>query len=285
MQNRREFIKRSVVLAAMPLMPGGDITGRGNTNLIVRADDMGMSHAANLGCLETYQKGIVRSVEVMVPCAWFPEAVDMLNKNKGLDAGLHLTLNSEWRTIRWRPLTCGKSLVDEDGYFYRGFQNPGDDNTLLNGWDLHEVENELRAQIETGLKKIPHLTHFSDHMFFSREKQIDDLMRDLAGEYDLFYANQDYIGRARGPKPYGETIPERTDWLKRTIADLGPGTWLLITHPSTGTKEAFAVKGSAGEGPGRRRQMSLQYLTSPELVEFCNNAEARLISYKDLITK
>jgi len=44
--------------------------------LIVRADDIGSSHAANLACIESYQNGIARSVEVMVPCPWFLEAAE-----------------------------------------------------------------------------------------------------------------------------------------------------------------------------------------------------------------
>ena len=38
--------------------------------LLVRGDDIGSSHAANLGCIESYKFGIVRSVELMAlhPC-------------------------------------------------------------------------------------------------------------------------------------------------------------------------------------------------------------------------
>jgi hypothetical protein len=35
--------------------------------LIVRADDMGVTHATNLACIDAFTKGIARSVEVMVP--------------------------------------------------------------------------------------------------------------------------------------------------------------------------------------------------------------------------
>ena len=86
--------------------------------LLVRGDDIGFSHSANLGCIESYKNGIVRSVEVMVPCAWFPEAAKLLNENPGFDVGVHLTLTSEWENIKWRPLTNAASLVDKDGYFF-----------------------------------------------------------------------------------------------------------------------------------------------------------------------
>ncbi len=38
--------------------------------LLVRADDIGSSHSANVACIESYKHGVVRSVELMVPCPW-----------------------------------------------------------------------------------------------------------------------------------------------------------------------------------------------------------------------
>ena len=74
--------------------------GQDEIRLIMRGDDIGSSHAANLGCIKSYQEGIMKSVEVMVPCAWFPEAVQMLQENPGLDVGVHLTLTSEWENVK-----------------------------------------------------------------------------------------------------------------------------------------------------------------------------------------
>lgn len=67
----------------------------GEIRLIVRGDDIGFCHSANVGCIKSYRDGIVRSVEVMVPCPWFNEAVEMLNNNPGLDVGIHLTVTCE----------------------------------------------------------------------------------------------------------------------------------------------------------------------------------------------
>ena len=49
-------------------------------SLIVRGDDIGSCHAANVACIRSYKEGIMTSVELMVPCSWFPEAVKMLKK-------------------------------------------------------------------------------------------------------------------------------------------------------------------------------------------------------------
>src|SRR6476660_6570035 len=46
--------------------------------IIIRGDDMGFSHAGNLGIIESYKNGIETSVEVLVPSPWYPEAVELL---------------------------------------------------------------------------------------------------------------------------------------------------------------------------------------------------------------
>lgn len=64
-------------------------------SLLFRADDIDSFHAANVGCIESYQNGIARSVELMPTCAWFPEAVEILNENPGYDVGIHPSIISE----------------------------------------------------------------------------------------------------------------------------------------------------------------------------------------------
>ena len=282
-QNRRKFIKNAVFLAATPAISFPVQGKKKLVNLIFRADDMGMSHAANLGCLEAYQKGVVRSVEVMVPCPWFPEAAEMLQEHPGLDPGLHLTLNSEWTSFRWRPLTHAPSLVDEEFNFYRGFSQPEKDNDLPNGWKPNEIERELRAQIELGLKKIPNTSHLSDHMFFSkRSPALEEMMVRLAEEYRLFYdiksKGVDYAGKYRSDDMSYEG---RLHAMKQRIAQLEPGTWIIITHPSAGTEEAHAIRGS-NDDIGKKRNMSRKILTNPELISFCKDKEVNLMAYRDV---
>jgi hypothetical protein len=42
--------------------------------LIVRGDDMGFSHSGNEALIKAFKAGIERSIEVIVPSPWFPEA-------------------------------------------------------------------------------------------------------------------------------------------------------------------------------------------------------------------
>src|SRR2546421_11252287 len=64
--------------------------------VMFHCDDLGMSHASNLGGIESLEKGVVTSVSIMMPCPWVPEIVRYVKQHPQVDAGLHLTMNSEW---------------------------------------------------------------------------------------------------------------------------------------------------------------------------------------------
>ena len=73
--------------------------------LVIRGDDMGFSHSGNMALIKCYKEGIEKSIEVIVPSPWFPEAVTLLKENPGVDVGIHLAITSEWDYEKWRPLT------------------------------------------------------------------------------------------------------------------------------------------------------------------------------------
>ncbi|MEM7348876.1 MAG: ChbG/HpnK family deacetylase [Chloroflexota bacterium] len=112
--------------------------------LLVRADDIGFSHAANLACIDVFKHGICRSVELMAPCSWFPEAVALLQANPTYDVGVHLTMTSEWDNLKWRPLSTARSIVTDDGYFhtrYRKREEYPDEITFEDSaWTPEDVE-------------------------------------------------------------------------------------------------------------------------------------------------
>lgn len=144
-----------------------------NIQLLIRADDIGSSHAANLACIEAYTHGIVRSVELMVPCPWFEEASTLLNQHPDLDVGIHLTLTSEWDGVKWGPLTRAASLEEELGQFYPMLYSndnyPPARSLKHQAWKLNEIEQEFRAQIELGLKRVPWASYFNAYQGGGRE--------------------------------------------------------------------------------------------------------------------
>ncbi|HTF19976.1 MAG TPA: ChbG/HpnK family deacetylase, partial [Chryseolinea sp.] len=78
--------------------------------LILHVDDAGMSLDSNEGAIKAMTEGVATSVSVMMPCPWVPGFVSFLKQHPLTDAGLHLTLTSEWDNYRWGPL-AGKPAV------------------------------------------------------------------------------------------------------------------------------------------------------------------------------
>jgi len=134
---------------------------KGAKVIILHVDDAGMSFDSNQGAIGAIQGGIASSVSVMMPCPWVPGFVHFLQQHPSTDAGLHLTLTSEWRDYRWGPLS-GKSkvpgLVDPEGDMWSDVED------VVKHASPDEVETELRAQIDRALQMGFHPTHIDSHM-------------------------------------------------------------------------------------------------------------------------
>jgi predicted glycoside hydrolase/deacetylase ChbG (UPF0249 family) len=256
-------------------------------NLIVRGDDIGSCHAANVACIRSYKDGIMTSVELMVPCSWFPEAVKMLNENPGLDVGIHLTLTSEWENYKWRPLTHAPSLTDSDGYFYPTIwqRNNMPAGTALKeaDWKIEEIEKELRAQIEFGMEKVPHVSHFTFHMgCASWDPEVKKLCDKLTREYG-FYIEFPKSG-VRGIGRFGDakTAEERINKFVELLEKLKPGTYMFVEHPGLDNAEMRAIGHEGYEDVAEDRDAVTEVFTSEKVKKAVKRLGINLISYADL---
>lgn len=261
----------------------------GSIRLIIRGDDIGSFHAANVGCMKSYKDGIMQSVEIMVPCPWYPEAVSMLNKNPGLDVGVHLVMTSEWENMKWRPLTGASSITDERGYFYPmvwpNDEFPPSRAFRASNWKLEDVEKELRAQIDLAKRDIHSLSHITTHMgFASADPAIDSLVDALAKEYGLDIKLEDYdVQRFRYERKRGDSAEERVDAFIEAVKQLVPGTYLYVEHPAMDTREMESIGHKGYKKVGRDRQMVTDVFTHPRLKKALMENNIRLISYADLL--
>lgn len=134
---------------------------KGSKVVIVHVDDVGMSFDSNEGAINAMSKGIATSCSVMMPCPWVPAYVHYLKEHPQTDAGLHLTLTSEWDNYRWPPLS-GKpkvpGLVDNEGALW-----PEVPDVIAHA-SADEVEIEIRAQIERARQMGFEPTHMDSHM-------------------------------------------------------------------------------------------------------------------------
>src|SRR5687768_18525784 len=98
---------------------------RGSKVLILHVDDVGMSWDSNQGAIQAMEKGVANSLSVMMPCPWVPGFVHYMMDHPDTDAGLHLTLTSEWKDYRWPPLSgrpAVPGLVDEEGALWHSVE-------------------------------------------------------------------------------------------------------------------------------------------------------------------
>lgn len=129
--------------------------------LILHVDDVGMSYDSNLGAIKAMEEGVANSLSMMMPCAWIPGFFKYLEKHPNTDAGLHLTLTSEWDNYRWGPLEGKPSvpgLLDKEGAMWRSVMG-----TVKNA-SADEIEKEIRAQLERSRSMGWEPTHMDSHM-------------------------------------------------------------------------------------------------------------------------
>jgi predicted glycoside hydrolase/deacetylase ChbG (UPF0249 family) len=264
---------------------------QGEIRLLIRADDIGSAHSANIACIKTYSEGIVKSVEIMVPCPWFAEAVKMIADNPGLDVGIHITLTSEWENIKWGPVSNAPSLTDQNGYFFPMIwpdaKRPDEKDLKSQNWKIEEIETEMRAQIEMAIRNIPRVSHLSCHMGCSGwDPKVQEVYNNLAKEYGLEIDPADFGGK-RFPLPdKGETLDERIDNFIAALQKLEYGnTYFYIEHPGLDTPEMNGFGHVGYENVATDRDLVTKTFTNERIKELIKQKNIKLISYKELITQ
>ncbi|MCS6919542.1 MAG: polysaccharide deacetylase family protein [Fimbriimonadales bacterium] len=272
--------------------------------LIIHADDFGMCHSKNRATSTALETGAISSASIMMPCAWVAEAVEWCKKHPDADVGLHLTLTSEWSTIRWRPVAPAdkvKGLLDPQGYMWRSVEQ------VVRNAKPQEIETELRAQIELALQMGLKPTHLDSHMgtlysdarFFevflkvAMEYKVPPMVFSPTQEMILMAATRgldyrevyqriraaglptiDYLNPQYAP---GESKDRHRERLHQYLRTLKPGVNELIVHLGMDDPEGNAVTGG-----WRYRVQELEILQEPEFKRILTEQKIRLFTYREL---
>jgi chitin disaccharide deacetylase len=244
--------------------------------IIVNCDDLGSTRSANVAIYDALRNGLATSASLMVPCAW---ARDAAAQYRGEDVGVHLTLNSEWETYRWGPITHGPSLLDGDGGFPR---------TLEDTWDhadLSEVRRELRAQVERAILWGFDVSHLDSHMgTLQMRADFFDVYLELAVDFGLPLRMGSTAGERVVGFPYrklaaaeGVVFPDHfvryegvaggaRRHIEPVLSDLRPGVTEMYLHPAVDSDE---LRSSHPDWSGRvdDHQVLCSDATFAELVE------------------
>lgn len=252
--------------------------------VLIRSDDLGMSHAKNMANKVAMESGLPMSVSVMFACPWYQEAVEILRDYPDVSVGVHLTLNAEWRNYRWGPIVGSSrvpSLVDSLGYFH-----PTRADFLAANPRLEEVEEELRAQIDRALGTGLPIDYVDYHMGAAvSTPDLRSLVEQLAREYNVGIPR--YFSEADPSNHYFAATDAKLDSLVAAVERLEPGsTNLLVFHLGLETPEMSALVDMNAVGlpnMASHRFAELQALKSERFRQQLEKRGVRIITYRDLI--
>lgn len=298
---------RRTFLATPALASAATAKQPSKVRLIIHADDVGVSHSANVACLQMLEKGHVSSASVMMPCAWVAQVADWFQRNQSADLGLHMTLTSEWKTMRWAPVADASKvpgLIDKQGYMWPDVMSVAMKATAA------EVETELRAQIARAQRMGIKFTHLDTHMgtvyarpdFFNvyynlgrefgvpimimkptpeAEKQgSKEIVAFLKTQQERFARDKIFILDTLIPDPVrgAVTLAERRDRYVAALEALPPGIHQLIVHPARLDEELKSMTGSAVA-----RDLDFQVFSDPQVHARLAAKGISLARYRDFI--
>ena len=127
--------------------------------IIVNADDFGLTEGINRGIIYGYQNGIVTRASIMASGSAFNHAISLSKDNPGLPIGIHLTLVAE-RPVS--PTDKIRSLIGSNGLFFKDYK------TFLVKYFKHkikleEIHIEIEAQMEMLQNRGLRINHIDSH--------------------------------------------------------------------------------------------------------------------------
>ncbi|WP_242923197.1 ChbG/HpnK family deacetylase [Pontibacter liquoris] len=256
--------------------------------LLLRADDIGMNHAVNMGVKQLAESGLPFSASVMFACPWYQEAVEILKAHPNVAVGVHLTLNAEWKNYRWGPVAgrnAAPSLVDSLGYFL-----PSTEAFLSSKYKLDEVEKELTAQIERALNSGLKISYVDPHMGMAlATPELQAVTEKLARKYKLGIST--YFGevyKTMWPVP----VETKAKEFMAYVNNLQPGSLNVVElHVAQSSPEMEALVDmnsdlmNTSDGKpkaSQHRQTELNMLLSPAFKPLIGK-KFTLLTYADLI--
>ena len=267
--------------------------------LIIHADDIGLAHSENLATFLALKIGMVSSGSIMMPCPWVAEVADFVKENPTADLGLHLTLTSEWKHMKWgsvAPLGKVSSLVDSLGFFYSDCLEFGQKAKV------DEVEIELRAQIEKAFKMGIRPTHFDTHMgcLVYNSPEVFGVYLKLGREYkipvmlsrfflqaapqefkDLIQADDVILENVAMASP-NDFESGMADYYKNFLMNLSPGVQMMLIHTAFDNAEMQAISVDHPLWGAKWRQEDFDFFTSETCREILEKENIKLITWREI---
>lgn len=157
-------------------------------NIIINADDFGLSKSVNAGILEAYSKGLVSSISLMACGSATDDAIQIIRDNQIADIGIHLVLDQE------KPILAAQQipdLVNRNGYFQERSKLLLK-TCFMNKKVRNQIKSELSSQIEKVLDSGITPTHIDGHGHVHLYPGIIDIVIELSRKYKIFKSRLSY---------------------------------------------------------------------------------------------
>jgi len=267
--------------------------------LIIHADDAGLSNSQNRAIIESLKNGLVNSYSIMTPCPCFDEIGDFAKSNPQYDYGIHLTLTCEWESYKFGPVSpieSVKSLVNEDGYFYKTR------NELKAFADIKEIKKELNAQIQKAFDYGLNPTHIDSHMYsVGINTECFNLYKELEKVYKIPILINDELLKMVGLDPkrnikendfvienmcLGNYSQFSNDKLKSYYLDfiqnITGGLSIILIHPAYDDNEMKSITINHPNFGSKWRQIDFDVFNDKRMISEIKKNEIQLISWRDL---
>ncbi len=230
--------------------------------LIINADDFGLSIQTNRGIIQCRQQGILTSASLMVRAPAAQHAVACFAADPGLSLGLHIDLG-EWE-------------LRKEQWVQTHFVVPLDNVTA--------VRDEILRQLDAFRKltgRDP--THLDSHQHVHQRDPIRELVRNLAGPMGLIVRGDNnvvkFLGSFYGQDEHLQPRPEFIGVanLIRLINNLQPGITEMSCHPG--------LDAQLNSNYRDQRPLEVQSLCDPAVRETINQCRIQLISFAMLKCK
>lgn len=281
--------------------------------LVVNADDLGMTSGINRAISEAHRGGIVTSASLLANGAAFDDALAQLRQCPNLSVGLHVNLT------QGRPLGAGakSSLVDRHGCFYaRGMLAM---RLSVGAVSMEDVEAEIDAQAQRAVRAGIRLTHFDSHehvhlhplvapalvkvarrmnvgwiRFKDQRPMLPALLREAGLLHLSDHARHVVVMLASRLSMSGDSAAPVRRWVVGApqllrasprhlfgalVRSIEGGVTEWVCHPGYADEQLRALIAAA---PANWRQAELMLLTDPECKELLQAAGIGLVSYGQL---
>ncbi len=266
--------------------------------LILHADDLGVSHSENAASEYALEHGAVKSASIMVPCPWFPEIAAYAQSHPETDLGLHLTLTSEWKYLKWGPVAPKQTvlgLMNNKGFMFSSV------DSVISSGKASEVETELRAQIERAKQFGIQFTHFDSHMgtLYANDAFLQVAIK-LAREYKVpLMLNNSIITTTHDTSTTSSDVlidsifvenppdfkagPEA--FYTKLLTSLQPGVNLIILHAAYDDREMQAVTVDHPDYGAAWRQADFNFFTSEKCKNLLRDNGIKVITWREIRDK